>query len=61
MQFQPAEKRMWKHGLFDCCADANTCVIAYALPCIVYGRNREAFTRPNDCLIESLIYAVLRI
>lgn len=31
----------WKNGLFGCFSDTKTCVIAYFLPCYVFGKNAE--------------------
>jgi Cys-rich protein (TIGR01571 family) len=31
----------WQHGLFGCFDDFKTCLIAYIVPCYVFGKNAE--------------------
>lgn len=31
----------WQNGLFGCFNDCKTCIIAYFVPCFVFGKNAE--------------------
>ncbi|TFK59454.1 PLAC8-domain-containing protein [Pluteus cervinus] len=33
--------REWSHGLCDCCDDAETCIVSWFCPCIVYAQNKR--------------------
>ncbi|KAH9478037.1 Cell number regulator 7 [Psilocybe cubensis] len=35
--------RDWSHGLFDCCGDAGTCIVACCCPCITYGQVKRRY------------------
>jgi Cys-rich protein (TIGR01571 family) len=39
----------WQHGLFGCFDDVKTCIIAYFVPCYVFGKNAEKVG--ENCLI----------
>jgi len=35
------EGRPWSFDFFDCFGDAGTCLLAYFVPCVVYGQNKK--------------------
>ena len=57
----------WQHGLFGCFDDLTTCIIAYIVPCYVFGKNAEKVG--ENCLLCGLalfvpilnLYAVTKI
>ncbi|KAJ6557711.1 PLAC8 family-domain-containing protein [Mycena capillaripes] len=36
-------EREWSNDVFDCFSDPLTCIVAWFVPCIVYGHNRARF------------------
>ena len=34
--------REWSNGIFSCFNDCSTCILAYFIPCYVFGKNAEA-------------------
>lgn len=57
----------WQHGIFGCFDDMQTCVMAYLVPCFVFGKNAEKVG--ESCILCALalyvpglnIFAVTKI
>ncbi|KDR66535.1 hypothetical protein GALMADRAFT_80634 [Galerina marginata CBS 339.88] len=66
-----ADGREWSEGLFGCCSDAGTCIVACFCPCIVYSKVKHRYEHLNakgypdpehgggvcssDCMIHGLV------
>ena len=46
----------WQHGICGCFDDMQTCVIAFCVPCFVFGKNAEKVG--EDCLPCALAFYV---
>jgi Cys-rich protein (TIGR01571 family) len=46
----------WQHGLCGCFDDMKTCIIAYIVPCYVFGKNAEIVG--ESCILCALAFYV---
>lgn len=46
----------WNHDLFSCFEDSKTCIIAYVIPCYIFGKNAEKVD--ESCALCSLAFVV---